>query len=259
MEQSLKDLEAKLKLKRGANPGIIIFFCFKNYLWSNFFFTHFLVIKFDSNTNSALVPISSVKDLFSTKEELYNLLKEEGGYYLPPLKKTPFNFLKDVLADRKKLILKKDICLADENIPRYKELSAKYFWPLIKERKDLLIYFPDYPEKVYPDKIYTFNILNTEDKIKFDSLLQQSKNIRKELDNEDLIEEEKVFEMNPKYISVFLKSDKKSKKKGKLATLVKKISKPIKPRKKRFETALIGLDKIQSTKFNRASPPGNVI
>lgn len=112
----------------------------------DFFILHvkfFLAIKIDNTTNHALIPISSIKDLFSTKEELYNLLRDEGGYYLPPLNKTPFLFLKDVLAGRKKLILKKKIVSADERIPHYNELNPKHFWPFIKGRGDLLIYFPD--------------------------------------------------------------------------------------------------------------------
>ena len=156
-----------------------------------------------------MIPISSIKDLFSTKEELYNLLRDEGGYYLPPLQKTPLIFLKDVLADRKKLFLKKKIISASEKIPCYNELSPKHFWPLIKYRENLLIYFPDYPEKVFPDKKYMFDILNTEDKAKFDSVLQQAKAFRKEVNTEDLIEEEKVIDVNPELLDIFLRSEKK--------------------------------------------------
>ena len=99
-----------------------------------------------------------------------------------------------------------------------------------------------------------FDILNTEDTVKLESVLKQAKAFREEVDTEDLIEEEKFIDINPEFLDIFLKSDKKSKKKGQLAKLVKKISKPSKPRKKRLETKLVALDKIQGTKLKRRQP-----
>ena len=75
--------------------------------------------------------------------------------------------------ERKKLIFKKDLSVIDENIPRFAELSVKYFWPLMKkERADLMLYFPDYGLNQLPDKAYLFNILNTKDQANFLSVLE---------------------------------------------------------------------------------------
>jgi hypothetical protein len=46
-----------------------------------------------------------MKNLVRTKRELYNLFRQEGGYYLPSIsKKTPLQFLKDVLIGKKELL-----------------------------------------------------------------------------------------------------------------------------------------------------------
>ena len=77
----------------------------------------------------------------------------EGGFYLPPIPKTPVSFLRDVLKGDKKLILKKDLCEVDLKIPRFSELSVKNFWNLIKERPELNMFFPDYTEKQLPENV----------------------------------------------------------------------------------------------------------
>ncbi len=172
---------------------------------------------------------------------------------MPPLSKTPIAFLKDVMMEKKKLIHKKDLSVVDKAIPRFAELSVKYFWPMIKkDRVDLMRFFPDYSEKQLPDKTYLFNILNTEDSGSFESVLAQSKLFRKELAQKKAIEdEEKVFKVSSEHIlSLISKSEKFTKRKGKIGNLLKKIRKPVKARKKRFEVKLISLNKIETKKIS---------
>ena len=245
MENTIKELEKKLSTRTGA-PRIYFLFCIDSFFFND------IAIKFDKQNGTALIPVSSLRHVFSTKEELYNLLKEEGRYYLPPLNKTPIAFLKDVMMQKKKLILNKDLSAVDKEIPRYEELSVKYLWPLIKkDRVDLMRFFPDYSDKKLPDKTYLFNILNTEDSGNLESLLEQAKKFRKELAEEKIIEEEeKVFEVNSEHIlSLITKSEKVTKKKGTIGNILKKIRKPVKPRKRRFEVKLVALNKIETKKI----------
>jgi hypothetical protein len=55
--------------------------------------------------------------VFSSKEDLYDLLKVEGRFYLPPIHKSPVSFFRDVLMENKKFILKKDLCEVDLEVP----------------------------------------------------------------------------------------------------------------------------------------------
>ena len=52
-------------------------------------------------------------------------------------------------------------------VPRYEELKVEQVWPLIKEIDDLMLYFPDYGDKQYPDRKFMYSILGT---IRFEQL-----------------------------------------------------------------------------------------
>ena len=70
------------------------------------------------------------------------------------------DFLKDVLAEKKRLIPLKDVIFV--NVPKYDELSVKNVWPMIQQDKELMAFFPDkMPKGRLPDRDYTFNVLNT--------------------------------------------------------------------------------------------------
>ena len=90
------------------------------------------------------MPTHAMKALFRSKEEIYNLFLEEGGYYLPPRSKTPIQFLKDVLVGKKELLLRTDVNRLEDKIPRFSELIVKNLWEIVKTRPDLLVRFPDY-------------------------------------------------------------------------------------------------------------------
>jgi hypothetical protein len=70
------------------------------------------------------------------------------------------DFLKDVLAEKKRLIPLKDVIFV--NVPKYDELSVKNVWPMIQQDKELMTFFPEkLPKGRMPDRDYTFNVLNT--------------------------------------------------------------------------------------------------
>ena len=70
------------------------------------------------------------------------------------------DFLKDLLADRKRLFKMSDVKFV--NVPKYDELSVKNVWPMIKKDWNLMHYFPNkMPKDRLPDRDYTFNILNS--------------------------------------------------------------------------------------------------
>jgi hypothetical protein len=68
-------------------------------------------------TKNTLIPLKNLKNLVRTKQELYNLFKQEGGYYLPPISKTPLQFLKDVLIGKKELLKTEEIFHVERSIP----------------------------------------------------------------------------------------------------------------------------------------------
>ena len=86
--------------------------------------------------------MNSIGNIFRSKAELYTLLQNYGGFYLPPLEKTSCIFLKDVLVG-KKLLLKVKAVEPTGKIPQLEEFRVKNLWELFKERPDFKVYFPD--------------------------------------------------------------------------------------------------------------------
>ena len=80
--------------------------------------------------------------------------------YLPPASMINKDYLKDILAEHKRLIELKDVIMV--SVPKYDELSVKQVWPMIKADPDLMKFFPDkLPKGKLPDREYTFNVLST--------------------------------------------------------------------------------------------------
>jgi hypothetical protein len=70
------------------------------------------------------------------------------------------DFLKEVLAEDKELLELKDVKWI--NAPLFDELSVINIWPMTKEDKQFMKYFPQkLPKGRVPDREYFFNILNT--------------------------------------------------------------------------------------------------
>ena len=70
------------------------------------------------------------------------------------------DFLKDVLAGRKDLLHRSDVC--EIKVPQYDELSVSSLYPLFAKDAKFLSYFPSkYPKGKGPPREYFFNVLNT--------------------------------------------------------------------------------------------------
>ncbi len=70
------------------------------------------------------------------------------------------DFLKEVFAEDKELLELKEVSFI--NVPLFDELSVIKIWPMTKEDKQFMKYFPHkLPKGRVPDREYFFNILNT--------------------------------------------------------------------------------------------------
>ena len=70
------------------------------------------------------------------------------------------DFLKEVLAGDKLLLMKKEVATIE--VPRYDELSVRNLWPQLAKDAEFMRYFPStYPKGKGPPRDYFFNVLNT--------------------------------------------------------------------------------------------------
>ena len=59
---------------------------------------------------------------------------------MPPASHVNKDFIKDILAERKKLLSMKDVKLV--SVPKYEELSVKALYPQVEVDTELMMYFP---------------------------------------------------------------------------------------------------------------------
>ena len=79
---------------------------------------------------------------------------------MPPGTMLNYVFLKQVLAEEKKLLRLSDVKLI--SCPRYNELSVRALWPYFKHDELVMKYMPDkLPEGRLPDRSYLHNVINT--------------------------------------------------------------------------------------------------
>ena len=81
-------------------------------------------------------------------------------FYLPPKSQVNKDFLKDVFANRKRLLKVTEICVI--TVPKYDELSVKNLFEKLKEDEELMLYLPtNIPKSRSIDRTYFHNVLNT--------------------------------------------------------------------------------------------------
>ena len=79
---------------------------------------------------------------------------------MPPEDVVNKDFLKEVLAGQKKLLMKTEVRFIA--VPHYDELSVKALWPDVKKDANFLSFFPTtYPKGKGPPRKYFFDVLNT--------------------------------------------------------------------------------------------------
>ena len=94
-------------------------------------------------------------------------------------------------------------------VPKYKELSTQAIWNFVKEVPDLVLYFPDYTLKQYPDKGYLFSILGAIHGDELNGLIQEARKKRSIYEEPDLNEFVEVTEEIKKEIEdVFTQKSK---------------------------------------------------
>ena len=83
------------------------------------------------------------------------------------------DFLKEVFSEDKELL--ELINVRWINVPLFDELSVVNIWPMMKENKQIMKYFPNkLPKGRVPDREYFFNILNTFQPLYVDQIIQHS-------------------------------------------------------------------------------------
>ena len=83
------------------------------------------------------------------------------------------DFLKEVFAEEKELLELKNVKWI--NVPLFDELSVVNMWPMMKEEKEIIMYFPSkLPKGRVPDREYFFNILNTFQPLYVDQIIQHA-------------------------------------------------------------------------------------
>ena len=83
------------------------------------------------------------------------------------------DFLKEVFSEDKELL--ELINVRWINVPLFDELSVVNIWPMTKENKQIMKYFPNkLPKGRVPDREYFFNILNTFQPLYVDQIIQHA-------------------------------------------------------------------------------------
>ena len=93
------------------------------------------------------------------------------------------DFLKEVFTEEKVLLKLHEVKW--RNVPLYDELSVVRLWPMMKEDKSFMRYFPaKLPKGRVPDREYFFNILNTFHGPYLDQIIQHAHNQRMDVQAE---------------------------------------------------------------------------
>ena len=102
---------------------------------------------------------------------------------MPPEYMINKDFLKEVLTEDKDLLELKEVRWI--NVPLFDELSVIKIWPMTKENKQIMKYFPTkMPKNRVPDREYYFNILNTFQPEYVDQIIRHANNQRNSVSND---------------------------------------------------------------------------
>jgi len=98
------------------------------------------------------------------------------------------DFLKEVLAEDKALLRLDQVSRV--NVPLYAELSVGNIWPMMKNDKQFMMYFPTKMAKNrVPDREYMFNILNTFQPAYLQALIKHANDQRNSVSNDAIARE----------------------------------------------------------------------
>lgn len=124
----------------------------------------------------------------TTVKELTNKLRDKGtiiaalndcGYYVPPESMITGDYLREVLAGRKKLASLASVRIQD-HVPHYPQINLKELWNSLKVINEMKAFFPDAyinSERI-PDRTYLLTIFDHLSHAYYTEYLQQVKNLR---------------------------------------------------------------------------------
>ena len=185
---------------------------------------------------------------FQSKADFVQYFRHQLQLYVPPEKMLNRDFMKQLLAEDKKLLELRAVLHV--NMPRYDELSVKKFWPLMQPDAVFMLYMPDpTPEGRLPEREYFWNVLNTLQEAYVTRLIehanQQRMTVQEDGDGADAIvisDEwwEKLTALpfvSRKYHNLFTIPAmlRCAENKGKTLHLLKKASKPVPQSRKRVK------------------------
>lgn len=87
-------------------------------------------------------------------------LERQALRYLPSDKEFNYNFARDVMTHKKKLLAISDVSKV-KDFSEYQKLPLAVLWNKVQSDYKLIQYFPEYPQGYIPEKEYMFNIVNT--------------------------------------------------------------------------------------------------
>ena len=97
---------------------------------------------------------------FRSKEDFMDYMKNQLQLYVPPTKMLNRDFMKQLLAEEKKLLELRQV--VHVNVPHYDELSVKKFWPLMQQDPAFMKYMPDATQDGrLPEREFFWNVFNT--------------------------------------------------------------------------------------------------
>ena len=116
---------------------------------------------------------------FRSKADFIAYMTNQLQLYVPPEKMLNRDFMKQLLAEEKKLLELRAVRHA--NVPKYDELSVKKFWPLMQKDAKFMQYMPDPMPKGegrLPERNYFWNVLNTVKTAYVQQLIEHANQLR---------------------------------------------------------------------------------
>ena len=155
-----------------------------------------------------------------SKKEVYNLLWNEEGIYLPPIKDTNHKFISQLLVGEKKYLKWWNVKVC--TIPHYDSLRIPDLLKFTRTKIDIDSYLWDYEYSKHPNKLCLYNVLNT----LLGSVLRKYIDLNTEKKVKYIIKKKKLtVKTLPEFIAIFKNSKNVSIGKGKTNHLIKRFGK----------------------------------
>ena len=105
------------------------------------------------------ITLNDVSVKAKSKKEVYLTLTVEAGLYLPPMMDSNKEYLKAIMAGKKKFLYSKDVNVI--KLPQLKSLSIKEILVFAKKNTDIENYLPIYKYNKLPNREWLWNVINS--------------------------------------------------------------------------------------------------